>query len=66
MEELGFLMIHSGLTKAYGLATVCMWKPKWDTLSAIEGAAIKFAGADLSIRAVGNTITFGTIRDTSN
>jgi fatty-acyl-CoA synthase len=42
MEELGFLVIHSyGLTETYGPATVCTWRPEWDSLPAAERAAIK-------------------------
>ncbi|XP_022137950.1 probable acyl-activating enzyme 1, peroxisomal [Momordica charantia] len=33
MRALGFLIIHSyGLTETYGPATVCSWKPEWDSL----------------------------------
>lgn len=42
MESLGFLVIHSyGLTETYGPATVCTWKPEWNSLPAAERAAIK-------------------------
>uniref|UniRef100_A0A0D9VBF0 4-coumarate--CoA ligase n=2 Tax=Leersia perrieri TaxID=77586 RepID=A0A0D9VBF0_9ORYZ len=42
MEEQGFLVIHSyGLTETYGPATVCTWKPEWDTLSPEDRAKIK-------------------------
>ncbi|XP_021845324.2 butanoate--CoA ligase AAE1-like [Spinacia oleracea] len=42
MEELGFAVIHGyGLTEAYGPATVCVWKPEWDTLPPNERAKIK-------------------------
>ncbi|XP_044486412.1 butanoate--CoA ligase AAE1-like isoform X2 [Mangifera indica] len=33
MEELGFVVKHAyGLTETYGPATVCTWKPEWDSL----------------------------------
>ncbi|KAL2895577.1 putative acyl-activating enzyme 1 peroxisomal [Bienertia sinuspersici] len=42
MEELGFMVIHGyGLTETYGPATVCLWKPEWDTLPPNERAKIK-------------------------
>lgn len=42
MEELGFVVIHGyGMTETYGPATVCVWKPEWDTLPPDERAKIK-------------------------
>ncbi|XP_022132725.1 probable acyl-activating enzyme 1, peroxisomal [Momordica charantia] len=33
MRALGFFVVHSyGLTETYGPATVCVWKPEWDSL----------------------------------
>jgi len=42
MEKLGFNVTHSyGLTETYGPASVCVWKPKWDSLSKEEQARLK-------------------------
>ncbi|GLT46067.1 hypothetical protein SLA2020_198540 [Shorea laevis] len=42
MEELGFMVIHSyGLTETYGPATVCTWKPEWNSLPRETQAKIK-------------------------
>ncbi|CAN4128026.1 unnamed protein product [Withania somnifera] len=42
MKELGFSMTHGyGLTETYGPATVCAWKPEWNTLSPNEQAKIQ-------------------------
>ncbi|XP_022937090.1 probable acyl-activating enzyme 1, peroxisomal [Cucurbita moschata] len=33
MRAMGFLIVHAyGLTETYGPATVCSWKPEWDSL----------------------------------
>lgn len=41
MEELGFKVTHAyGLTETYGGATVCTWKPEWDSLPAEKRAAL--------------------------
>ncbi|ONK79838.1 uncharacterized protein A4U43_C01F10640 [Asparagus officinalis] len=41
MEELGFNVTHSyGLTETYGPATVCTWKPEWDSLPAEDKARV--------------------------
>ncbi|KZV43760.1 putative acyl-activating enzyme 1, peroxisomal [Dorcoceras hygrometricum] len=33
MEEFGFIVHHSyGLTETYGPATICAWKPEWDSI----------------------------------
>ncbi|WOK94522.1 putative acyl-activating enzyme 1, peroxisomal [Canna indica] len=42
MEELGFVVSHAyGLTETYGPATVCTWRPEWDTLPLEEKARLK-------------------------
>lgn len=42
MEELGFKIHHSyGLTETYGPATICAWKPEWDSLPPETRAKIK-------------------------
>lgn len=42
MEELGFRVTHIyGLTETYGPATVCTWKPEWDSLPSKEQAMVK-------------------------
>lgn len=42
MDKLGFNVTHSyGLTETYGPASVCVWKPKWDSLSKEEQARLK-------------------------
>jgi len=42
MDKLGFNVTHSyGLTETYGPASVCVWKPKWDSLSKEEKARLK-------------------------
>ncbi|GKU98131.1 hypothetical protein SLEP1_g11171 [Rubroshorea leprosula] len=42
MEELGFMVIHAyGLTETYGPATVCTWKPEWNSLPRETQAKIK-------------------------
>ncbi|KAJ4963082.1 hypothetical protein NE237_023021 [Protea cynaroides] len=42
MEELGFNVSHLyGLTETYGPATLCTWKPEWDSLPGHERAKIK-------------------------
>lgn len=42
MEELGFAVSHGyGLTETYGPATLCVWKPEWDTLPPNERAKLK-------------------------
>ncbi|XP_042477987.1 butanoate--CoA ligase AAE1-like [Macadamia integrifolia] len=42
MEELGFNVSHFyGLTETSGPATVCIWKPEWDSLPLEERAKIK-------------------------
>ncbi|KAL4649566.1 hypothetical protein ACB092_01G023000 [Castanea dentata] len=42
MEELGFDVTHSyGLTETYGPATVCTWKPEWDSLPRETQAKLK-------------------------
>ncbi|KAK4751494.1 hypothetical protein SAY87_004976 [Trapa incisa] len=42
MEALGFNVTHSyGLTESYGPATVCTWKPEWNSLSPAAQAKIK-------------------------
>ncbi|XXG87442.1 hypothetical protein AAC387_Pa11g2128 [Persea americana] len=42
MGELGFNVMHSyGLTETYGPATVCTWKPEWNSLPLEEQAKIK-------------------------
>ncbi|XP_020274907.1 probable acyl-activating enzyme 1, peroxisomal isoform X2 [Asparagus officinalis] len=42
MEELGFSVTHIyGLTETYGPATLCTWKPEWDSLSPEEKAKVK-------------------------
>ncbi|XP_047327397.1 butanoate--CoA ligase AAE1 [Impatiens glandulifera] len=42
MEELGFDVTHSyGLTETYGPATVCTWKPEWDSLAPQAKARMK-------------------------
>ncbi|XP_042477879.1 butanoate--CoA ligase AAE1-like [Macadamia integrifolia] len=42
MEELGFNVSHLyGLTETYGPATLCTWKPEWDSLPLEERAKIK-------------------------
>ncbi|KAL3619800.1 putative acyl-activating enzyme 1, peroxisomal [Castilleja foliolosa] len=42
MEKLGFDVVHSyGLTETYGPATVCTWKPEWDSLTPDERATMK-------------------------
>ncbi|KAM4129414.1 hypothetical protein ACJW30_01G021300 [Castanea mollissima] len=42
MEELGFIVIHSyGLTETYGPATVCSWKPEWNSLPLDTQAKLK-------------------------
>ncbi|CAN6481646.1 unnamed protein product [Victoria cruziana] len=42
MEQLGFHVIHSyGTTETYGPATLCGWKPQWDSLDADKRAKIK-------------------------
>lgn len=42
MDKLGFNVTHSyGLTETYGPASVCAWKPKWDSLSKEEQARLK-------------------------
>ncbi|MCD9638670.1 hypothetical protein HAX54_022792 [Datura stramonium] len=42
MKELGFNVTHGyGLTETYGPATVCAWKPEWNSLSPDEQAKIQ-------------------------
>ncbi|XP_059275524.1 butanoate--CoA ligase AAE1 [Lycium ferocissimum] len=42
MKELGFNVTHGyGLTETYGPATVCAWKPEWNSLSPYEQAKIQ-------------------------
>lgn len=42
MDKLGFNVTHSyGLTETYGPASVCAWKPKWNSLSKEEQARLK-------------------------
>ncbi|PHT58655.1 Acetate/butyrate--CoA ligase AAE7, peroxisomal [Capsicum baccatum] len=42
MKELGFSVTHGyGLTETYGPATVCAWKPEWNSLSPNEQAKIQ-------------------------
>ncbi|KAL3518955.1 hypothetical protein ACH5RR_021544 [Cinchona calisaya] len=42
MEELGFNVTHAyGLTETYGPATVCTWKPDWNSLPHDAQAKIK-------------------------
>ncbi|XP_026402791.1 probable acyl-activating enzyme 1, peroxisomal [Papaver somniferum] len=42
LEELGFGITHSyGLTETYGPATICTWKPEWDSLQPHDRAKIK-------------------------
>uniref|UniRef100_A0ACD5YVF5 Uncharacterized protein n=1 Tax=Avena sativa TaxID=4498 RepID=A0ACD5YVF5_AVESA len=42
MEDLGFTLYHIyGLTETYGAATVCTWRPEWDTLPPEERAWLK-------------------------
>ncbi|XP_030950209.1 probable acyl-activating enzyme 1, peroxisomal [Quercus lobata] len=42
MEELGFIVTHSyGLTETYGPATVCTWKPEWNSLPRDTQAKLK-------------------------
>ncbi|CAH2062587.1 unnamed protein product, partial [Thlaspi arvense] len=42
MEELGFAITHTyGLTEVYGPATVCAWKPEWNSLPREAQAKIK-------------------------
>lgn len=42
MEELGFSVAHAyGLTETYGPATVCTWKPEWDSLPIDQQAKMK-------------------------
>lgn len=42
MDKFGFNVTHSyGLTETYGPASVCVWKPKWDSLSKEEQARLK-------------------------
>ncbi|GFP78977.1 probable acyl-activating enzyme 1 peroxisomal [Phtheirospermum japonicum] len=42
MEKLGFDVTHSyGLTETYGPATVCAWKPEWNSLPPDKRAKIK-------------------------
>ncbi|XP_073282676.1 butanoate--CoA ligase AAE1 [Primulina huaijiensis] len=42
MEELGFKIQHSyGLTETYGPATICAWKPEWNSLPPETRAKIK-------------------------
>nr|XP_043631959.1 butanoate--CoA ligase AAE1-like [Erigeron canadensis] len=42
MEQLGFDVCHGyGLTETYGPATVCTWKPEWNSLPADARATIK-------------------------
>jgi len=42
MDKFGFNVTHSyGLTETYGPASVCVWKPKWDSLSKEEKARLK-------------------------
>ena len=42
MEELGFDVTHSyGLTETYGPATVCTWKPEWNSLPQETQAKLK-------------------------
>ncbi|GKB98116.1 probable acyl-activating enzyme 1, peroxisomal [Tanacetum coccineum] len=42
MEQLGFEVYHSyGLTETYGPATVCTWKPEWNSLPPDTRAKIK-------------------------
>ncbi|KAG5592414.1 hypothetical protein H5410_042928 [Solanum commersonii] len=42
MKELGFNVTHGyGLTETYGPATVCIWKPEWNSLSPDEQANIQ-------------------------
>ncbi|PWA69685.1 acyl activating enzyme 1 [Artemisia annua] len=42
MEQMGFEVYHSyGLTETYGPATVCTWKPEWNSLPPDTRAKIK-------------------------
>ncbi|GJR15878.1 probable acyl-activating enzyme 1, peroxisomal [Tanacetum coccineum] len=42
MEQMGFEVYHSyGLTETYGPATVCTWKPEWNSLPLDTRAKIK-------------------------
>ncbi|KAI4388507.1 hypothetical protein MLD38_000828 [Melastoma candidum] len=42
MEAMGFNVMHSyGLTETYGPATVCTWKPEWNSLPPDTRARIK-------------------------
>ncbi|XP_022940718.1 probable acyl-activating enzyme 1, peroxisomal [Cucurbita moschata] len=42
MKEFGFLIVHSyGLTETHGPATVCSWKPEWDSLPEDKQAKLK-------------------------
>ncbi|CAI9106434.1 OLC1v1005587C1 [Oldenlandia corymbosa var. corymbosa] len=42
MEELGFDVTHAyGLTETYGAATICAWKPEWNTLAPDARAKLK-------------------------
>ncbi|KAK4368844.1 hypothetical protein RND71_012636 [Anisodus tanguticus] len=42
MKELGFNVTHGyGLTETYGPATLCAWKPEWNSLSPDEQAKIQ-------------------------
>ncbi|KAH0655920.1 hypothetical protein KY290_032751 [Solanum tuberosum] len=42
MEQLGFGVSHGyGLTETYSAATICFWKPEWDSLPLEERAALK-------------------------
>ncbi|CAN4128029.1 unnamed protein product [Withania somnifera] len=42
MKELGFDVNHGyGLTETYGPATICAWKPEWNSLSPDEQAKIQ-------------------------
>ncbi|XP_057450109.1 butanoate--CoA ligase AAE1-like [Lotus japonicus] len=42
MEELGFIVAHGyGLTETYGGATICTWKPEWDSLPRAAQAKIR-------------------------
>ncbi|KAL5557737.1 hypothetical protein UlMin_033948 [Ulmus minor] len=42
MEEMGFSITHAyGLTETYGPATICSWKPEWDSLPRESQAKLK-------------------------